>query len=662
MADPQQKLRRRTVLATPPPVAAPADSRQVPMTFATVNGVPVDLGEGGAPPVTAPPEPALRDAAADRAGISRFFGAMGDQLPAMPRAFGDAYAGLRSGYQRYLPQGVQDYLGSLFTRDPQTQATVDAVRQQLTLPQTGSPFIDTLTGLPQVGPNQLMEQLADATTPGGAALQLDLPGAGLAAAAPFLRMSRAPTERIGERLLVSTRFPEDPIRAAAAEQAGTLLTTGMKDAAEDPAYIHRLAEEVRRVVPKQGPAYPMLTERERGYSDQGILDAFVGHGAENLDALIGMEPPRIQRRAGGWYQGARKIGDDEITQLAVPFGISRNAAAGVLATQSAGTEWPINIEVSKRLAKYWRQFKQSDEAFTRPLFDRYVVTRTKQGEAWIHDHQLTGDRLVKYRMKIMREIDEAKAHIGFRFNELSPEHKARMIRAFSETNDPNEFGIYSPEGNLVIPRAMTGGDDPRARKMKWQTYENMADALSILDDPSDANISARLGEGHKIRNFYNDISVPEDPRSATSDVHNIAGTLMLPVGGGPLVDRVTGSSPGSPTKLGFKGAYPLYQESTTRAAQGRGLVPNQGQSISWEAVKGLFTPEQRRDPVFMKQVVKLWNERGRGRMSPEEFYGRIYDLAASNRTSAFRRSVLGEDAPLRATGLVPPEWSRLPKK
>jgi len=68
---------------------------------------------------------------------------------------------------------------------------------------------------------------------------------------------------------------------------------------------------------------------------------------------------------------------------------------------------------------------------------------------------------------------------------------------------------------------------------------------------------------------------------------------------------------------------------------------NQAQSVSWEAVKGLFSPSDRRNPEFRAQVKRLWEEYSRGKMSLGKLHDRIEDLAGGVDEPAWAKVVKG---------------------
>jgi hypothetical protein len=59
--------------------------------------------------------------------------------------------------------------------------------------------------------------------------------------------------------------------------------------------------------------------------------------------------------------------------------------------------------------------------------------------------------------------------------------------------------------------------------------------------------------------------------------------------------------------------------------------------VSWEGVKGLMSPAQKRDPAFVEQAKRIWVEYEKGRINLQAAQSRIYDLAG---------------------GVTTPEWAR----
>ena len=437
-------------------------------------------------------------------------------------------------------------------------------------------------------------------------------------AAALGHLGVAPVERVGGRLLVSTRVPTAKGAPAA---TGGALVTDLAAAQQDPALMAKFAERLR--------TDPMLTARERRLSDAGVLRAVVDKSGENISALIGMVPKPIATRAAQWYPGGHQIAND----FAKMTGVTGDQAAAVLASQSPSKEWHQNVDLGRRIMTTWKEWGATDPVLTSELAQQHQRTTLDSAEAWIKDNHLTGEAADKARARAAQKIADTNAHVGIPWNDLPLSQQARMMRAGSELADPAQaYPIWSPEGTIAKPVATNNDGTPK--RLVWQSYANVENALSVLHDGSDANISQRVGAGHKVRSFFNNINVPQDPRSVTVDTHNVGGAHVRPMGGqAPEVKFVMGG-PGS-AATGIKGAHAIYRDAVAQAAEAQGLRPSAAQSVSWEAIKGLFSPAQRRDKAFVAKVEGLWREHSRGKMRREDLYDRIADLAG---------------------GVTPPEW------
>jgi len=107
-----------------------------------------------------------------------------------------------------------------------------------------------------------------------------------------------------------------------------------------------------------------------------------------------------------------------------------------------------------------------------------------------------------------------------------------------------------------------------------------------------------------VRNFYNNILVPNSPNGhVTIDTHAVAAALLRPLSGSSreVLHNFGGDGAASNSAQGSSGTYGLYVEAYRRAAQERGVLTRQMQSITWEAVCGLFT-------AGFKSQQKTWTQ------------------------------------------------------
>ena len=453
----------------------------------------------------------------------------------------------------------------------------------------------------------------------------DLAQAALARIPPRLN---APYEMVDDRLLISTRVPTAKNLAPFADEPSAALFTGLDEASRDPALMRKFALGIGSdpLMARYGP----FRRGGRDSKPADVVRAFRDQAEGSIGHLIDMVPGEIGQRAGNWYPGAHRLGNE----LAERIGVTGQQGAGLLATQSPSKDWNQNIDIANRLGRWWREFRDTDAEFSEQLFDRYADTAVKSGLAWIKQKKLTGPKAARVLAGVQRDIAESRAYVGHRFSDLPDIQRAQMIRAHSEMVEAPHYQLHTPEGYPFATATTTKGDPAL---LQWQTYPIMARGLSLLEDASPANFSFQLGKGHKVRSFFNNINVPFDVRSTTVDTHNVAGGHMRPLGGSaPEVAAVMGGVPAS-ARLGIRGGHPMYRDAVTEAAVGRGLRPNQGQSISWEGIKGLFTPAQKSDKKFKAQLNQIFDDYRRGTLTQEQVYDRVEDLAG---------------------GFKPPEWAK----
>ena len=255
--------------------------------------------------------------------------------------------------------------------------------------------------------------------------------------------------------------------------------------------------------------------------------------------------------------------------------------------------------------------------------------------------------------------------------------QAIWIRAYDEAHNPNGCRAVTPEGEFGDWYHTNKGAPVKNR---WNSFDELMKALRVFKDPSARNISDCAGANHKVRSFYNNLVAPlSQGGDVTIDTHAVAAALIRPLssssievthnfGGGlaakkykPAVpahlDPATGRmvpekkaqratlkqpGPSSSAITGATGLYGFYAEAYRRAAEQLGIQPREMQSITWECVRGLFKPAQKRDKKFVKQVENQWSRYGRGISSKDTTRNNVLALA-------------GGGDPTRA--IEPPAWS-----
>jgi hypothetical protein len=381
-------------------------------------------------------------------------------------------------------------------------------------------------------------------------------------------------------------------------------------------------------------------------------EAFVQHAQSNITALYDAQKPELRGRSATWYRGARKIADD----FAKQYGLSPRAVAGVLASLSPQRDWDQNVEMATRVlnvavANGAIPIEGKKAANTKTAMLDYAQQQYADADkieskipenADPKDPAIRGQLLKVHNRRVMagKIIDLAENFEGKKLSELSNRvEQALVLRFYDEGNaDPNRsYAIWNPEGTPSGEVAMAGkGDEQKIREAGWGGFGMTEAALSILADDSLENISAQLGDNHKVRNFYNNIISPDYGRDTTIDTHAVAAAALMPLGGGDvLVKEGLGMSGPKNAETGLKGIYALYTEAYRRAAEARGILPREMQSTVWEALRGLFSPEEKRNVKLAASVASIWKRYKSGEI----------ELADAQRE-------------IIARGIKPPRWAK----
>jgi hypothetical protein len=376
---------------------------------------------------------------------------------------------------------------------------------------------------------------------------------------------------------------------------------------------------------KKKPIKPYVGMRPgpEGETPREAAERFIEFAKGNILALHDAVDESWRERASKWYDGACKIAGE----WGDHYGKSRQQIAGVIAAQSPKKDWFQNVEVARRILEY-NSDAMKDTTFNQAAaerLDEFVGTRKKDEDIATY---------TAMRAKFFTADGK-----GVRLGDLtSPIERAAFISMYDQGNADNKdlvpeglhYRELSPEGKYgdyvrnkdVDPEEEEEEDEDTGRKAKkakpgkmgdptvlvWPVMENIAKGLKILDNGSVENISKNLGDAHKVRNFYMNIAYPQSKGGhVTIDTHAIAGAFMRPLGqNDPEVLVGLGNSSPSNNTHGMGGTYPLIAEAYRRAAKDRGILPRQMQSIAWEGLRGLFSPEAKRDKNLRTNVDRVW--------------------------------------------------------
>ena len=395
---------------------------------------------------------------------------------------------------------------------------------------------------------------------------------------------------IGPNRRVDTRLPaavskDDTLQTGAMVSDGDALMSGNKN---------------------MGDNFAMMAENYPGLKNLWSEDVaetganYTNRMKDNIISLYDMSDKLgIAEDSAKWYQGANRIANG----LSDRFGIGPEKASGVLAVMSPQKDWFQNVALGERLIKHHTELGPN-APWTQAMDDittTVPVSRKKQGNTSFQDKK---NGLVLDRIK------------GKNWGELeTPMEKAMWLRAYDEAHFGKAHREISPEGDILgYSLNNSGAQTP----LVHQGFGAIAKAVRILEgDGTLAAISPELGGNHKVRNFFNNIFTPDSPYDVTVDTHQIAAGLMRPLGSGAVEVQhgLNGANiKGNPARWsndgkadsGMAGNYGLYFDATTEAAQLRGVLPREMQSISWEQLRTLFPQTLKNNKQFVASTEAIW--------------------------------------------------------
>ena len=227
-----------------------------------------------------------------------------------------------------------------------------------------------------------------------------------------------------------------------------------------------------------------------------------------------------------------------------------------------------------------------------------------------------------------------KAINGKRFDELNPMQEAIFLRFFDETTNPERgHKVISPEGELLGFQMTTKGEKSGTA---WNGFRDIAKAIAIARDGSRENIDLQLGMMHKVRSFYNNILSPMSHQGdVTIDTHAVAAAHLRPFSGEHIEVKENFKQGGKASITGAVGAYGLYADAYRQAAAEVGILPREMQSITWEAVRGLFTPGYKGQEKNQEIIANIWKKYDAGDITIDQARQEIFDEAGGINRAAW---------------------------
>jgi len=312
---------------------------------------------------------------------------------------------------------------------------------------------------------------------------------------------------------------------------------------------------------------------------KAIINSFKEEVKNNLRALYNNVSEEFREVSRQWYNGANRLAQG----ISESYGISFEQSAGILAALSPKNNWFNNISAAERVIRAWSDHQ--DTPVTQEMVDRTIAYMERNGEA-------------PFAKDIRTAFAKTK---GRSISELTKEYKKtgepKMVEAIGITMRIIDQSEYSPVVYSVSPEGFIDG---KYGVIGWPGGAALSNAVSMLIDPSMKNISSRLGNGNKVRNFYGNIIDPQNSEFLTADTHAFAAGLMLPASANEAQDFGL-------FKGGMSVEYAIFKDAYIEVAKEFGILPRELQSITWEAARGSINIDNR-TPSMVKDINRISEE------------------------------------------------------
>ena len=334
-----------------------------------------------------------------------------------------------------------------------------------------------------------------------------------------------------------------------------------------------------------------------GTPDSQAIEVFKQNIVNNLLYLYNSVPEDTRQRSKLWYDGANRMATD----MGKAFGVTKEQVAGIMAAMSPQKDWFQNVSMAERAL----------DVLTTQGNKAWDANMLKYAESYVNEAK---DRAESEKRQMAFEQIKKVAKRGTVLDKMNANDAAAFIRAYDEAFHSRDYRIVTPEGGFG--GFVTKGDGTPATMM-WSTYDPIKKSVLIYRDGSRPNISNQLGEEHKIRSFYNNIAAPKsDIGHVTIDTHAVAAALFEALAGSddPVTHNFGGT--GKSSLIGVGGTYGIIADAYRTAAAQVNMLPREMQSITWEAVRGLFNADIKN--TIKPKIRAEWEKYKKGELSFEQ--------------------------------------------
>ena len=346
-------------------------------------------------------------------------------------------------------------------------------------------------------------------------------------------------------------------------------------------------------------------------ADDQVIPLFKKNIVNNLLFLYNSVPAEIRNRSKLWYDGANKIAK----QMGKEYDLTDMQVSGILAAMSPQKDWFQNVSMAERAIDILA--KRGDMAWDENML-KYAQSYVKS----------IADRKEREKREIAYKKIEKVAKSGAKLKDMDIESAAAFVRAYDEAYQSRTYRIVTPEGGFggLVMNMPDKKGEIKPSTMMWSTYDPIEKSVSIYRDGGRDNISQQLGFEHKIRSFYNNIVAPNsDISHVTIDTHAVAAGLFEALAGTDLAVAQNFGATGTADNIGVGGTYGLIADAYRDAAKQVGMKAREMQSITWEAVRGLFDENMK---ATMKAPIRgQWTKYKNGEQTFDEAREKIIKIA-----------------------------------
>ena len=287
-----------------------------------------------------------------------------------------------------------------------------------------------------------------------------------------------------------------------------------------------------------------------------ILQEFTGLMAQNILALYDTLSPAFMEISKQWYIGANRMAN----ALASKYGKSIEQVSGIIAALSPQKDWFNNVSAAERVIDIMAN--HADTKLTQEIVDKAVDYNTDRSTKKPKLNEFANDLI-----DFFKEYGEVSIN-DLNSRGISLQNQAVILRAIDHAVNSPKVAITDPNGKFI-------GYD--STPIRWNGFGEIGKAMFMYRSSSIEDINSQLGNGNKVRNFYNNIVDPNSTTPyVTADTHAISAALAAPMS--------AEDASGVGLFLGQKEPlYALVKEAYIKAADIAGILPREMQSITWEA-------------------------------------------------------------------------------